>query len=174
MDESPPPALRARGSSRRMVLGGIGAALVRVPDGAYAAAVFSPLAAVRGLRLTDGPLAGAFTVAPLGVVNWYFGNLGLLPFAARMPREVRAWLDLQLARYDLVRGVIMDVVPDYSADPAAPGIKALIPPDSNDAYAGTLLALAARHDAATGDGAWWQAHVAALKSIANAGIRALQ
>ena len=175
MDKSPPPGLRAHGLSRRTVLlVGMGAALASTAGRAGAAAAFSPLTAVRALRLTSGPLAGAFTVAPLGVVNWYFGNLGLLPFAARMPREVRGWLDLQLAHYDLARGVIMDVEPDYTADPAAPGIKRLIPPDSNDAYAATLLSLAARYDAVAGDGAWWPAHAPSLKRIANAGIRALQ
>jgi len=144
------------------------------PGRADAVTAFSAIAIVRGLRLTGGPLAGAFAVAPLGVVNWYFGNIGLLSFVDRMPREVRAWLELQLARYDTVRGMIADVELDYAANPAAPPIKRLIPPDSNDAYAGTLLALAARHDAHSADSAWWQAHVAALKSIANAGIRALQ
>ncbi len=174
MDNRPPPSLRAHGLSRRTMMAGMGAALASTAGRAGAVAAFSPLTAMRALRLTGGPLAGAFTVASLGVVNWYFGNLGLLPFAARMPREVRGWLDLQLTRYDLARGVIMDVEPDYSADPVAPRIKRLIAPDSNDAYAATLLSLAARYDAVAGDGAWWPVHVAALKRIADAGIRSLQ
>jgi len=162
------------GLSRRTVLAGLGVAGLAAQGLSAAPPTLSPLAVVRGLRIAAGPLGGAFTVAPLGVVNWYFGNLGLMPFAERMQREVRGWLDLQLARFDTVRGVIMDVEPDYTASPAAPGIKRLIPPDSNDAYAATLLALAARHDLLTGDAAWWRAHVGTLKGIANAGIRALQ
>ncbi len=174
MDQAPYPRSAPEGLSRRSVLGGIGAALIAAPGHTDAGVAFSPLAAIKALRLTGGPLAGAFTVAPLGAVNWYFGNLGLLPFAARLPREVRGWLDLQLARYDTVRGTIADVEPDYRTDPAAPGIKGLLAPDSNDAYAGTLLELAARHDAVTGDAAWWRANAPALKAIATAGIRRLQ
>jgi len=174
MDEARYHCSPPGGHTRRGVLGGIGAALIAAPGSADAVAAFSPLAAMKALRLTGGPLAGAFTVAPLGAVNWYFGNLGLLPFAARLPREVRGWLDLQLARYDTVRGSIADVEPEYRTDPAAPGIKRLLRPDSNDAYAATLLALAARHDALTGDGAWWKDKAPALKAIATSGIRALQ
>ncbi|KUR72874.1 hypothetical protein AQZ52_06605 [Novosphingobium fuchskuhlense] len=159
--------------SRRILLAGMGACLAARPVGALGAG-FSPLAAVRALRITAGPLAGAFTVAPLGVVNWYFGNLGLLPLAARLPSEVRAWLDLQIARYDIPRGTIADVEPDYASAGASPGIKRLLLSDSDDAYAGTLLALAARHDALGADDGWWNANVDALKGIARSGIRALQ
>lgn len=159
--------------SRRAVMAGMGI-LTFAPPLAHSVPAFSPLQHVCALRITGGPLQGAFTVAPLGVVNWYFGNIGLLPFVARLRHEVRGWLDLQLGRYDLSRGTIADVEPDYSANPASPSIKALIPPDSDDAYAATLLELAARYDSVWTATAWWAANVSTLRRIADGAIRALQ
>ena len=162
--------------TRRKALGLIGAAgvLALVPGHASAAAWIAPLSLVRQVRIAAGPLAGAFVVAPQGYVNWYFANLGLYPFVERMRAEVQAYLSLVLSRLDPATATIADVVPDYTRDPQAPDIGRLQPQDSDDAYAATLLALAARYDAVWHDDAWWLTHVPALKRVARRNILALQ
>lgn len=142
--------------------------------GALPAPPFSMSAALGALRIAKGPLAGAFTVAPLGKINWYFANLGLAPFAERIPAAVEAYLTLALARLNPANATLADVVPDYGKDPAAPGAGTLVRQDSDDAYAGTLIALAARLDAAHNSSLWWDAHVGLLKRAARNNILALQ
>ena len=112
-------------------------------------------------RIDAGPYAGAFRLAPEGAVNWYFDTTALLRMRRLPLAETRAYLNAYLAHLD-PEGGIADVLPMPT------GIYAPIAPDSDDAYAGTILALAARYRLEAHDNAWWQASVTTLSSIAYA------
>ncbi len=131
-----------------------------------AASSFVAIREIKKLRITKGPMAGAFIVAPLGMVHWYFANSGLYPFVIGLRNEVRAYLDLYIQRMDPTKSYIADVLLDYSVDPTSPSIAGTLPQDSDDAYAATFLSLAARYDALFNDSIWWNANVANLKNIA--------
>jgi len=54
---------------------------------------------------------------------------------------------------------------DVAADLTTP-----VPPDSNDAYAGTLLSLAVKYMRVTGDSLWWKLNLPRLKAVAYSNI----
>ena len=112
-------------------------------------------------RIDAGPYAGAYRLAPGGAVNWYFATTSLLRLRHLPLAQTRAYLDAYLAHLDPQDG-IADVLPTPT------GIYAPVAPDSEDAYAATLLSLAARYRLESRDDAWWRASVATLSSIAYA------
>ena len=126
------------------------------------------LAAVKALRIPSGPWAGGFAIAPAGRLNWYFTNLGLLPVvqllnAADRELLIRPYLDLYL-RNVRVDGTIEDV--DFVSGLSTSGAYAMVPSDSDDSYAATLLSLAVKYVRASQNWAWWDANKAKLKFIA--------
>jgi len=110
-------------------------------------------------RIDAGPYTGAYRLDRSGAVNWYFATTALL----RLPRlplpETRAYLDAYLAHLD-PNGGIADALPMPT------GIFAPIAPDSEDAYAGTLLSLAARYREESHDDVWWRESVGTLEAVA--------
>lgn len=116
-------------------------------------------------RLDAGPYEGAFRFAPGGAVNWYFSNVALLRLAHLPTGETRSYLDAYVAHLDPYYG-IADVLP------TAIGTYAPIAPDSEDAYAGTVLQLASRYALENDDLLWFKAHADTLKALAYAKILA--
>ena len=112
-------------------------------------------------RIDAGPYAGAFRLAPTGAVNWYFATTSLLRLRQLPLPETRAYLNAYLAHLDPLEGIA-------DALPMPTGIYAPIAPDSEDAYAATILSLAARYRLESHDNAWWRANVATLSAIAYA------
>lgn len=126
------------------------------------------VAAVKALRIPSGPWAGGYEIAPAGRLNWYFTNLGLLPIvqllsAADRELCIRPYLDLYLRtlRDD---GTIEDV--NFISGQSTSGAYAMVPSDSDDSYAATLLSLAVKYLRASQNWAWWDANKAKLKFIA--------
>jgi len=119
------------------------------------------IALLAPFRIDAGPYAGAFRLAPTGAVNWYFATTSLLRLRRLPLPETRAYLDAYLAHVDPLGG-IADVLPMPT------GIYAPIAPDSEDAYAATILSLAARYRLESHDGVWWRASVPTLSTIAYA------
>ncbi|MBA2676662.1 MAG: hypothetical protein H0U68_23680 [Ramlibacter sp.] len=120
------------------------------------------------LRITSGPYAGGFVIAPNGKFNWYFAQLGLLPIvqylsATNLETYIRPYLDLYLR----------SVNADYSIDDVEFPMGSYdynnyrrVLSDSDDSYAATLLSLVARYLHASNNWAWWEANKAKLKTIA--------
>ena len=119
------------------------------------------LALLLPFRIDAGPYAGAYRLAPEGAVNWYFATTALLHVRTLPEPETREYLDAYLAHVDPNDG-IADVLPMPS------GIFTPIAPDSEDAYASTLLSLAVRYRNESHDGAWWRRNVGKLEDIAYA------
>jgi hypothetical protein len=123
-------------------------------------AIVLALATIVSFFIPSGPAAGAFRLDDTGSVNWYFATTALL----RVPRlplaQTRAYLDAYLAHRN----------PDGSIDDltASNGTYVPTPPDSEDAYASTVLSLAARYCREAHDDRWWHAHLAQLEDLAYA------
>lgn len=139
-----------------------------IAHAAMAAPRINVVAAIKALRIPSGPWAGGYQIAPAGRLNWYFINLGLLPVVqllspADLDLYVRQYLDLYLrtARAD---GTIEDV--NFTSGVATSGTYAMIPSDSDDSYAATLLTLANRYLRASQNWNWWDANKAQLKLMA--------
>jgi hypothetical protein len=119
------------------------------------------LALLAPFRLDAGPYAGAYRVAPGGAVNWYFATTALLRLPHLPLAETRDYLNAYLAHLD-PNGGIADVLP------MATGVYAPIAPDSEDAYAATVLSLATRYRRESRDEVWWNRTAATWSSIAYA------
>lgn len=115
------------------------------------------------------PLSGAYRVAPAGRINWYFANLGLRYFVDAQPQRVAQYLSTYIAftRATSDQWRIHDV---NFADAYTPAGPTLLEPDSDDAYAGTFLSLAAAYVGTQNDRAWFTQHRADLLNIAQANI----
>lgn len=160
---------------RRQFFAGSAAALATTFTGftlpahaALAPPVINVVATVKALRIPSGPWAGGYVIAPAGRLNWYFTNLGLLPVvqllnAADRELYIRSYLDLYLktVRAD---GTIEDV--DFTSGMSTSGAYAMVPSDSDDSYAATLLTLAVKYLRASKNWVWWDANKAKLKFIA--------
>src|SRR5215831_3368045 len=113
------------------------------------------------LKVNSGRLAGAYRIRPAGGINWYFSHKALSFLVDEDPEGVLAYLNLYTA----------DVLPDlaytqdWAEDLTTPRF-----PDSHDAYAGTLLSLAARYVTATGDISWLHERRGKLATIAETNI----
>lgn len=117
------------------------------------------VSAIKALRIDSGPLAGAYTVAPAGMVNWYFTNLGLMGITRHLSYSdldlyVRQYLDTYLAT-SMPDGVIFD----YTSAGA-------VLADSHDSYAATFLSLAAEYVLVSNDYGWQERNLSKLKTIA--------
>jgi hypothetical protein len=125
------------------------------------AVLFLVVALLAPFRLDAGPYSGAYRVTPDGAVNWYFATTALLRLRKLPLPATRAYLDAYLAHLDPYEG-IADALPMPS------GIYAPIAPDSEDAYAATILSLASRYRRESHDDAWWKRTAATWSDIAYA------
>ena len=112
-------------------------------------------------RIDAGAYTGTYRVADGGAVNWYFATTALLRLRRLPLEETRDYLNVYLAHLDPYDGIA-------DALPKPTGIFAPIAPDSEDAYAATILSLAARYRTESHDERWWSDHVATLSAIAYA------
>ena len=137
------------------------------------AAMSSPIQSldrIKRLRIGQGPLADGFSVAPGGWLNWYFVNLGLIAIVQYLQPDdldhyIRRYLDLYLSRLE-PDATIRDV---QFADATMQNM-VLVPSDSDDSYAATLLSLALRYLQASGNRAWWLDNQSRLRTLAEANI----
>ena len=128
------------------------------------------VARIQALRIGTGPLTDGYRIAPDGRLNWYFTNLGLISIvqyldAAGLDHYIRRYLDLYLSRLEPNASI-----QDVSFNDSSLESITLLPSDSDNSYAATLLSLAARYLRASGNWAWWDAHQATLKTLAQANI----
>ena len=124
--------------------------------------------AIKALRIPTGPYAGAYEIAPDGLSNWYFSNLGLISIvqylnAADLDSYIRSYLDLYLSKLELNLS-IQDV--QFPFGRTNPLVFTLVPADSDDSYAATLLTLATRYVRASQNWTWWNQNKVRLKDIA--------
>lgn len=137
----------------------------------------------------SGPWAGAVKVNAIGYINWYFANLGLLPFVAELPDVVEAHLNVQVAKFYGPSGThetgwtalhgtpwsnyhawAYDVEPDDGSRTTAQPGGTFTPgkqrrADSHDSYGATFAILACAYQASGPRGrAWFAANVEAVKT----------
>jgi len=148
-----------------------GLALARKPATAPA---INAIAAIKALRITTGPLARGYLIAPDGRLNWYFTNLGLIPIvqylnAADLDTFIRQYMDLYLSRLQSD-----STIQDVNFNDASLQNITLVPSDSDNSYAATLVSLAARYLKASGNWSWWDANKTQLVAMVDANIAALQ
>jgi hypothetical protein len=126
----------------------------------------NPVSEIKALQVNTGPLSGCYLVAPAGLCNWYFTNLGLIGIASRLSSAdldtyVRRYLDVYISRLT-PQATINDVVFTDATYQNFTEQK----PDSHDSYAATFLSLAARYVRLSRNTAWLNTHVITLKNIA--------
>ena len=140
----------------------------------FASQAIDAIATIKALRISTGPLARGYLIAPDGRLNWYFTNLGLLPIvqylnAADLDTFIRQYMDLYLSR------VQSDyAIQDVNFNDASLQNITLVPSDSDNSYAATLVSLAARYLKASGNWAWWDGNKAKLQAMVDANMVALQ
>ena len=145
--------------------------LISAPLSTLAASPTTPInvqAALLDLRIQSGPYKGAFEIAPNGLSNWYFTNLGLISViqyldAAALETYIRPYLDLYLNKVE-PNLTIRDV--NFPSGRANPSNFTLVLADSDDSYAATLLSLVVRYLRASQNWAWWDKNKTQLKGIA--------
>ncbi|MGY8905292.1 MAG: hypothetical protein ACKVIH_12160 [Burkholderiales bacterium] len=124
--------------------------------------------AIKALRIPTGPYAGAYEIAPNGLSNWYFTNLGLIAIVQYLngpdlDTYIRSYLDLYLSKLEPNMS-IRDV--HFPFGRVNTSNFTLVLADSDDSYAATTLTLAARYLRASQNWAWWDQNKARLKDIA--------
>ena len=132
------------------------------------------LAEIKALRITTGPLTNGYLIAPNGRLNWYFTNLGLLTIVqyltpAELDTYIRTYLDLYMSRVESNYSI-----QDVNFNDSSLQNITLVPSDSDNSYAATLLTLVTRYLKATSNWAWWDLHKAKLKNIIYANIATVQ
>lgn len=132
------------------------------------------LARIKALRITTGPLTNGYLVAPYGRLNWYFTNLGLMSIVqyltpAELDTYIRTYLDLYMSRIESNYAI-----QDVNFNDASLQSITLVPSDSDNSYAATLLTLVTRYLKASSNWAWWDLHKAKLKNIIYANIATVQ
>lgn len=123
---------------------------------------------IKALRIPTGPYTGAYEIAPNGLMNWYFTNLGLISIvqyldAPDLDKYVRVYMDLYISKLES-NCSIQDV--HFPFGRANPANFTLALADSDDSYAATLLSLAVRYLRASQNWAWWDKNKARLKDMA--------
>ena len=130
------------------------------------------LETIKALRIPSGPYTGAYEIAPNGLMNWYFANLGLISVvqymdAPTLDQYIRVYLDLYISKLEPNLS-IQDV--HFTVGRANPSSFTLALADSDDSYVATLLSLATRYLRASQNWAWWDTNKAKLKDMANRNI----
>ena len=123
---------------------------------------------MQALRIPTGPYTGAYEIAPNGLMNWYFANIGLISVvqyldAPSLDTYIRVYLDLYLSKLEADM-TIKDV--HFPFGRANTSNFTLAMADSDDSYAATLLTLAVRYLRASQNWAWWEHNKARLKDMA--------
>lgn len=134
------------------------------------APVIDAVTRIKSLRIGTGPLADGYRIAPGGQLNWYFTNLGLIAIvqyldSAELDLYVRRYLDLYIRRL-LPNATIEDV---QFSDASLQSFS-VVPADSDNSYAATLLSLVWRYLQASRNWNWWNTHQATLRQVAQANI----
>jgi hypothetical protein len=124
--------------------------------------------AIQALRIPTGPYTGAYEIAPNGLMNWYFANLGLISIVQYLDgpgldKYIRVYLDLYLSKLE-PNMAIRDVHFPFGRANTSSFTLALA--DSDDSYAATLLTLAVRYVRVSQNWAWWDRNKTRLKDIA--------
>lgn len=130
--------------------------------------VLNAVEAIKALRIPTGPYTGAYEIAPNGLSNWYFTNLGLIAIVQYLDGQaldtyIRTYLDLYLSRLEPDLSIKDIQFPFGRANTSA---FTLVLADSDDSYAATTLTLAARYLKASQNWAWWDKNKSRLKDIA--------
>ena len=107
-------------------------------------------------------------MAPNGLSNWYFTNLGLISIiqyldAPDLDKYIRSYLDLYISKLE-PNVTIQDVHFPFGRANTSSFTLALA--DSDDSYAATTLTLAARYLRASQNWLWWDKNKARLKDMA--------
>ena len=130
--------------------------------------VLNAVEAIKALRIPTGPYAGAYEIAPNGLSNWYFTNLGLISIVQYLDGPgldtyIRTYLDLYLSKLEPDLSIKDIQFPFGRANTSA---FTLVLQDSDDSYAATTLTLAARYLKVSQNWAWWDRNKSRLKDIA--------
>ena len=130
--------------------------------------VINAVAEIKALRIPTGPYTGAYEIAPNGLSNWYFTNLGLISIVQYLDgpdldKYIRSYLDLYISKLNLDM-TIMDI--QFPFGRANTSSFNLIVSDSDDSYAATTLTLATRYARASQNWAWWDKNKSRLKDMA--------
>ena len=144
-------------------------ALFSIPFPSVAASLDAD-GAIEALRITSGSYAGGYQIAPAGLLQWYFANLGLVAHiksnsSLTVKANVKAYLDAYIKNLVRPSYVIKDVEApngDWSQNTGY----ILHNADSDDAYAATFLSLVWAYVQATNDTDWAKSNLATLKGIA--------
>jgi hypothetical protein len=123
---------------------------------------------IKALQIPTGPYAGAYEIAPNGLMSWYFANLGLIAIvqyldAPGLDKYIRAYLDLYISKLE-PNVSIRDV--QFPFGRANTSSFTLVLADSDDSYAATLLTLAVRYLRASQNWGWWDQNKGRLKDMA--------
>ena len=134
------------------------------------APLIDAVSAIKALQIQCGPMTAGYQIAPAGMLNWYFVNLGLVSLvphlnAVDLDFYIRRYLDLYLSRLE-ANASIQDVVFNDSSMQSF----TLLPSDSDNSYAATLITLAARYLQASSNWSWWDANQDKLKTMVRANI----
>ena len=129
--------------------------------------VLNAVEAIKALRIPTGPYTGAYEIAPNGLSNWYFTNLGLISIVQYLDGPgldtyIRTYLDLYLSKLEPDLSIKDIQFPFGRANTSA---FTLVMADSDDSYVATTLTLAARYLKASQNWAWWDKNKARLKDI---------
>ena len=130
--------------------------------------VLNAVDAIKALRIPTGPYTGAYEIAPNGLSNWYFTNLGLISIVQYLDGPgldtyIRTYLDLYLSKLEPDLSIKDVQFPFGRANTSA---FTLVMQDSDDSYAATTLTLAARYLKVSQNWAWWDRNKSRLKDIA--------
>jgi hypothetical protein len=129
--------------------------------------------AVKSLQITSGPYANGYLIAPNGMLNWYFTNLGLLPIVQYLsPADLNTYVLSYLNLY-IKNLTVNSTISDVTFTPGTNNF-VLVPSDSDDSYAATFLSLAVRYVNASQNWTWWAANEAALKNMAYRNLAVMQ
>lgn len=124
--------------------------------------------AIKALRINTGSYAGAYEIAPNGLSNWYFTNLGLISIVqylspSDLDKYIRTYLDLYISKLEANMS-IQDI--QFPFGRANTSVFTLVPSDSDDSYAATTLSLAVRYLRASQNWTWWDKNKSRLKDMA--------
>lgn len=159
------------------ILGGMSPSLAQAVDACAPSPPTTPtsptgginaITEIKALRIPTGPYAGAYEIAPNGLSNWYFTNLGLISIvqyldAPDLDKYIRTYLDLYISKLEPDMS-IKDV--HFPFGRANTSSFTLAMADSDDSYAATTLTLATRYLRASQNWAWWDKNKTRLKDMA--------
>lgn len=155
------------------LLGGVNNSAAQTADACIAPAPLpvggiNSVAEIKALRIPTGPYAGAYEIAPNGLSNWYFTNLGLIAIVQYLDgpdldKYIRTYLDLYISKLEPDMSIKDVQFPFGRADTSSIN---LVLADSDDSYAATTLSLAMRYLRASQNWAWWDKNKARFKDMA--------